>query len=608
MQTKITFLALIFSVFSFAQVGIGFTADGIKYKITAATTVEVSENQTSLAGAIVIPETVFYNSLNYQVTSIGTKAFQICTSLTAVSIPKSVTSIGDSAFAFCDSLTSITIPNSVTSIGKSAFSYCGLTSITIPTSITSIAAETFSSCSDLASVSIPTAVTSIGDYAFYNCHRLTSVKVDWTTPLTIPSTVFSGLDLSTKTLYVPAGTSTAYKSALVWKEFSPITEPPVLGLSFKVNGINYYVTKAILPYEAEVGNNQYFVGTASIPTTVSSNGNSFTVTAIANSAFLNCSGLTAVTIPNTVTYIGDSAFESCRLLKTVIIPTSITSIGNHTFNDCQILTAVTIPTSVTTIGRSAFQGCLKLKSVTIPNSVTSIGDLAFYGCGALTSIIISNAVKSIGVSVFAHCNMLTSVSIPSSVTSIGSKAFQGCTSLTSVTIPNSVTTIGELAYELCSSLTSVTIPNLVTSIGIYAFGYCFNLSSVNVNWTTPLPTYRDVFNGLNLSKVTLNVPQGTEQAYRSALVWRDFGSFVTLSTNQFSLNTPVKFYPNPTQSQINFAQEIKTLDVFDIAGKKVKSLQNPSTNYDVANLQKGVYILKGKTTDGKSVNEKLVKE
>jgi hypothetical protein len=80
-----------------------------------------------------------------------------------------------------------------------------------------------------------------------------------------------------------------------------------------------------------------------------------------------------------------------------------------------------------------------------------------------------------------------------------------------------------------------------------------------------------------------------------------------LSTSSFNKHN-FTIYPNPTQSQINFSQEINTLEVFDIAGKKVKSFQNPSTTYDVASLQKGVYILKGTTTDGKSINEKLVKE
>ena len=58
------------------------------------------------------------------VTSIGSSAFDDCTSLTSVTIPDSVTSIGEYAFFYCTSLTSVTIPDSVTSIGYSAFYYC----------------------------------------------------------------------------------------------------------------------------------------------------------------------------------------------------------------------------------------------------------------------------------------------------------------------------------------------------------------------------------------------------------------------------------------------------------------------------------------------------
>ena len=58
------------------------------------------------------------------VTTIGSKAFRYCDSLTNITIPNSVTTIGDGAFFGCYSLTSITIPNSVTTIGEYAFYDC----------------------------------------------------------------------------------------------------------------------------------------------------------------------------------------------------------------------------------------------------------------------------------------------------------------------------------------------------------------------------------------------------------------------------------------------------------------------------------------------------
>jgi hypothetical protein len=106
----------------------------------------------------------------------------------------------------------------------------------------------------------------------------------------------------------------------------------------------------------------------------------------------------------------------------------------------------------------------------------------------------------------------------------------------------------------------------------------------------------------------LNVPAGTEAAYKAAAVWKDFGTIATLNTIDFATNNTLKFYPNPTTSSITFAEEINTLEVFDIFGKKVKSFNNPSTSFDVSALEKGVYILKGKTQEGKSINEKLIKE
>ena len=239
-------------------------------------------------------------------------------------------------------------------------------------------------------------------------------------------------------------------------------------------------TVEVTYYVNNNNNDVYVSGDLVIPSTVTYNGTTYSVTSIGYHAFLCCDDLITVSIPNNVTSIGEFAFESCDKLTSVNIPNSVTSIERGVFRGCSGLTSITIPSSVTSIGELAFEYCSGLTSVTIPNSVTSIGKTAFYGCGGLTSVSIPNSITSIGNETFEYCNSLTSVTIPNSVTSIGDDAFKYCSRLTSVTIGNSVTSIGEFAFSNCDSLTSVSIPNSVTSIGWGAFSGCRALTSVSI--------------------------------------------------------------------------------------------------------------------------------
>ena len=75
-----------------------FEVDGIYYDITSSTTVEVTYQgdgydsySNEYTGAVIIPATITYNGVVYNVTSIGERAFVDCSSLTAITIPASVT-------------------------------------------------------------------------------------------------------------------------------------------------------------------------------------------------------------------------------------------------------------------------------------------------------------------------------------------------------------------------------------------------------------------------------------------------------------------------------------------------------------------------------------
>ena len=159
---------------------------------------------------------------------------------------------------------------------------------------------------------------------------------------------------------------------------------------FRVNGLAYNYLNGSSGNKVEVTYyndnfdyvyNYSYLTTANIPSSVTYNGKTYSVTSIGSEAFCRCSGLTSVTIPNSVTSIGRSAFLECSGLTSVNIGNSVTSIGEYAFYKCSGLTSVTIPNSVTSIGESAFLGCsglaeIRSKIVNVGN--VSMGSDVFY--------------------------------------------------------------------------------------------------------------------------------------------------------------------------------------------------------------------------------------
>ena len=278
-----------------------------------------------------------------------------------------------------------------------------------------------------------------------------------------------------------------------------------------------------------------------IPSSVTYNGNTYSVTAIGKYAFDNCNGLTSVTIPSSVTSIGESSFKGCDNLKSiswlnsnvttigssafastgltsVTIPNSVTTIDSYAFSYCKGLTSLIIGNSVKTIGYQAFYYCSSLASITIGSSVTSIGQNAFIGCGSLSKVRISDIAAWCNIDFFSdfsnplyyahnlylNGNKITDLIIPNSVTTIKPYAFYGSSALTSVTIPNSITSIGFSAFSGCSGLTSVSIGNSVTEIGGDAFWNCTGLTSVSIGNSVTEIGDNAFFNCNGLTKVCIN--------------------------------------------------------------------------------------------------------
>ncbi|WP_294852425.1 leucine-rich repeat domain-containing protein [uncultured Oscillibacter sp.] len=283
-----------------------------------------------------------------------------------------------------------------------------------------------------------------------------------------------------------------------------------------------------------------------IPATFSgTDGTYYKVTSINDNAFLNCTTLATITIPNTVTSIGQYAFAGCTGLTTINIdqPEGYVRYAPWNGNSWSNPSSITVNWSSSVPTDSIFTYAFRFDSsgnvsgvtvtglkdktqatLTVPETVeangivytvSAIGSGVFYNCGSLTSVQIGSAVTSISSSAFHSLSCgsgnLTSITVDESnpnYTSVDGVLYnKNCTVLCvvpsgktgSFTIPDTVTTVQDYAFQV-GKLSSITIGKNVKSGMSYYTNYYMMYSLENIFVDASNPYYSDI-DGVLYNKV-----------------------------------------------------------------------------------------------------------
>ena len=179
----------------------------------------------------------------------------------------------------------------------------------------------------------------------------------------------------------------------------------------------------------------------------------------------------ALNIPASIEFIGDSAFTGSGVVDGDF-PEGLTYLGERAFMNCTGLTTISLPTSVENYGANIFYGCSNVTYVELPQNMEKIPNGLLWDCTGLKRIYIPSSVREIGNAAF-YSSGLEKLNLPDGLQEIEPWAFCS-TKLKEIIIPDSVGTIGFRAFIYCDGVENCVVGSGVKEIGQDAFYFWNN--------------------------------------------------------------------------------------------------------------------------------------
>lgn len=441
--------------------------------------------------------------------SIGTDAFQFCSSLQTVDLSNcsQLQTIASWAFGYCSVLSKVSLTNctALQTIDSYAFSVCNTLSdfdFSKLTALSNIGNQAFSGTALFGEIKFASTINQLGAAAFNDCDQITSVNLTNSAIAVVSANTFSDCAMLEKVDF----TGCTYLNTLNKNAFNncPALKEVVIDNGFYTSeaGVLYVVGKTTLML--------YPAGKADATFTIPS-----TVSIIQSSSFPYNKNLKTLTIPKSVNSIQSNAFIGPKSSGTspnyTVIMESETPIG--------LSSDIGLSSAIIYVPKGALNA-YKEAAIWKDYTLIEIGaegtkiDLETAGSlgakltelgvtlNTIQELTITGPMNASDFEVIKQMTLLTKVNL-SGATMEGNMlpnyAFSGLSYLKEVKLPNSITEIGENAFRELSNLTIVNLPVSLERVQQQAFYKCSNIENLNFSSLSSLYYIGwNAFNGVNI--------------------------------------------------------------------------------------------------------------